>query len=379
MMPFGAFRARRPSCPTRWPGASRCGAPDRAQRAAGDPGGAGAPAAGAGRQALFPRRRRSRHAVPPRSAVPARTHTSRWRSMDATPPSSCESPYLDDTIEADGGQNELRTGPSRGGTSRPPPAGASIPAIHFRGNPSAALIGSSASGAKIQAEAARPARARMATGLGVRRPPGPDTARRAGQCRRRGGPRGSGGAPRSRAPRRDEVGPTMRRAPDRGRLPIAGLRSRQPLHAVAVQSWPVARYRELIVRASPGPGRADRGGARRAGGEEAGLEDFAPRPGPLPGSPSSADCPSTSRSRCSVKPASERQATRAPCTAPPPSGSPSFALFGPTWPERTGPWARDIASSNPCALRLTTRSVYSEARHIRAIDVPTVHRAVRTR
>jgi ADP-heptose:LPS heptosyltransferase len=58
-------------------------------------------------------------------------------------------------------------------------------------------------------------------------------------------------------------------------------------------------------------------------------------------------------------------------------GVPVIALFGPTWPERTGPWGpghRIIQRSRPPTHHAFRTDL--EGRHIRAIDVATVHRAV---
>jgi ADP-heptose:LPS heptosyltransferase len=58
-------------------------------------------------------------------------------------------------------------------------------------------------------------------------------------------------------------------------------------------------------------------------------------------------------------------------------GIPVVALFGPTWPEHSGPWGkghRVIQASRP-----STPQAYrtdADHRHIRAIEVASVHRAV---
>jgi ADP-heptose:LPS heptosyltransferase len=58
-------------------------------------------------------------------------------------------------------------------------------------------------------------------------------------------------------------------------------------------------------------------------------------------------------------------------------GTPVVALFGPTWPECTGPWGgghRIIQASRPA----TPDAYRADAArtHIRAIAVPTVHRQI---
>jgi ADP-heptose:LPS heptosyltransferase len=58
-------------------------------------------------------------------------------------------------------------------------------------------------------------------------------------------------------------------------------------------------------------------------------------------------------------------------------GTPVVALFGPTWPECTGPWGsghRVIQSSRP-ATSETYRTDDAHV-HIRAIDVTTVYQQV---
>ena len=58
-------------------------------------------------------------------------------------------------------------------------------------------------------------------------------------------------------------------------------------------------------------------------------------------------------------------------------GVPVVALFGPTWPEHTGPWGpghRVVQASRPPTHHAFRTDV--EGRYIRAIDVTLVHRAV---
>ena len=287
-----------------------------------------------------------------------------------------ESPYLDDTIEADGGQGRIAgwLEPWRhlAGRRRP---GFDL-AIDFQGT-RRSVYWVNASGAKIQAgvcpgphgRAWRPGWASV-----VR----PDPTRH---------------AVRVNADVAEALGVAVERLDpelhvsdesDRrcaARLIAAGCPSRgyvlvNPFTRWPSKSWPVARYRELIDGLARD--RDVRIVVHAGPGEEAGLEAFRPPAGTssriavIGGLPLDESLALFRRARLLVT------GDTGPMHCAAALGVPVVALFGPTWPERTGPWGaghRIIQSLRPPAHD-TFRSD-PEARHIRAIDVPTVHRAVR--
>ena len=140
------------------------------------------------------------------------------------------------------------------------------------------------------------------------------------------------------------------------------------------KSWPVDRYRELVLRLV-----ADQGApvlVHAGPGEEPGLEPFrslAPRPRIVAagGQPLEEALALFARAGLMVT------GDTGPMHCAAALGVPVVALFGPTWPERTGPWGpghRVLQGSRPpthCTFRTDTEGTY-----IRGIDVARVHRAV---
>jgi heptosyltransferase I len=141
------------------------------------------------------------------------------------------------------------------------------------------------------------------------------------------------------------------------------------------KSWPVERYRELVdrlVRDQDPPVVVHAGP-----GEDAGLEPFratGERPsriGVVSGLPLEESLALFRRARLMVT------GDTGPMHCAAALGVPVVALFGPTWPERTGPWGtghRVIQRSRPPTHHAFRTD--PEGRYIRTIDVPTVHRAV---
>jgi ADP-heptose:LPS heptosyltransferase len=134
------------------------------------------------------------------------------------------------------------------------------------------------------------------------------------------------------------------------------------------KNWPVERYRELVSRLA-----RERAGpivVHAGPGEENGLGAFGGA-AILAGLPLEESLALFRRARLMVT------GDTGPMHCAAALGTPVVALFGPTWPERTGPWGpqhRVIQRSRPeshSAFRTDT-----EGRHMRAIDVATVHRAV---
>jgi len=140
------------------------------------------------------------------------------------------------------------------------------------------------------------------------------------------------------------------------------------------KSWPVDRYRALIdglVRDQVGPIVVHAGP-----GEELGLEPFRHRAAGsdvsvVGGLPLEESLALFARARLMVT------GDTGPMHCAAALGVPVVALFGPTWPERTGPWGaghRIVQRSRPASHYAYRTDAACE--HIRGIDVPTVHRAV---
>jgi lipopolysaccharide heptosyltransferase I len=159
-------------------------------------------------------------------------------------------------------------------------------------------------------------------------------------------------------------------------LPPSGFVLVNPFTRWPSKTWPIDRYRELLA-----------GLARRvhwpivihAGpGEEPGLQGLA-------GVADSGGCLATTMRGLPLEEALAlfRRARlmvsgdTGPMHCAAALGTPVVALFGPTWPECTGPWGvghRIIQCSRPPSPH--TFRTHDAGRHIRAIDVPTVLRQV---
>ena len=135
------------------------------------------------------------------------------------------------------------------------------------------------------------------------------------------------------------------------------------------------RYRDLVDRLARDQ---DAPVVVHAGpGEEAGLETFRapgearPRVGVVGGLPLEEALALFRRARLMVT------GDTGPMHCAAALGVPVVALFGPTWPEHSGPWGpghRVVQRSRPPTHHAFRTD--SEGRHIRAIDVATVHRTV---
>lgn len=160
-----------------------------------------------------------------------------------------------------------------------------------------------------------------------------------------------------------------------GRLPAAAFVLVNPFTSWPSKSWPVERYEELVRRLA-----RDRNVpivVHAGPGEEAGLARFAAIDGVrsgvavVGGLPLEESLALFRRARLMVT------GDTGPMHCAAALGVPIVALFGPTWPERTGPWGarhRVIQRSRPSTHHAFRTDV--EGRHIRAIDVDTVHGAV---
>jgi ADP-heptose:LPS heptosyltransferase len=140
------------------------------------------------------------------------------------------------------------------------------------------------------------------------------------------------------------------------------------------KNWPLDRYHALVRSLVRDQGRPI---VVHAGpGEELGLEPFrdgAAGPGVsvIGGLPLEESLALFARARLMVT------GDTGPMHCAAALGVPVVALFGPTWPERTGPWGADhriVQRSRPASHYAYRTDAAGE--HIRTIDVPTVHRAV---
>jgi lipopolysaccharide heptosyltransferase I len=140
------------------------------------------------------------------------------------------------------------------------------------------------------------------------------------------------------------------------------------------KNWPPERYRELVERLAASQSAPIL--VHAAPGEEAGLEAVRPKaPGSrvavVDGLPLEEALALFGRARLMVT------GDTGPMHCAAALGVPVVALFGPTWPERTGPWGaghRIVQGARPPAPHAFRTDV--EGRYIRAIDVTTAHRAV---
>ena len=159
-------------------------------------------------------------------------------------------------------------------------------------------------------------------------------------------------------------------------VPPSGFVLVNPFTRWPSKSWPIDRYRALLTTLS--------GDVRvpivvHAGpGEESGLEALADIAAPrgraatiISALPLDEALALFRRARLMVT------GDTGPMHCAAALGTPVVALFGPTWPECTGPWGaghRVIQSSRPPTP--DTYRTDDRGLHIRAIDVPTVHRAI---
>lgn len=158
-------------------------------------------------------------------------------------------------------------------------------------------------------------------------------------------------------------------------LPARGFILVNPFTRWTSKNWPVERYRELVDRLARDQ---DAPVVVHAGpGEEAGLETFRapgearPRVGVVGGLPLEEALALFRRARLMVT------GDTGPMHCAAALGVPVVALFGPTWPEHSGPWGPGhcvVQRSRPPTHHAFRTD--SEGRHIRAIDVATVHRTV---
>jgi lipopolysaccharide heptosyltransferase I len=159
-------------------------------------------------------------------------------------------------------------------------------------------------------------------------------------------------------------------------LPASGFVLVNPFTRWASKSWPVDLYRALLARLT-GVVRAPI--VLHAGpGEELGLQALADVVAPrgraaaiIPAPPLDEALALFRRARLMVT------GDTGPMHCAAALGTPVVALFGPTWPECTGPWGvghRVIQSSRPATP--DTYRTDDTRLHIRAIDVPTVYREV---
>jgi ADP-heptose:LPS heptosyltransferase len=162
------------------------------------------------------------------------------------------------------------------------------------------------------------------------------------------------------------------------RLAAAGLPERgfiliNPLTRWPSKTWPLERYRELVSRLArdrvapvvvhAGPGEEHQVAAFRAPGSGAGV---------VSGLPLEEALALFKRARLLVT------GDTGPMHCGAAVGTPVVALFGPTWPERTGPWGpghRVVQRSR--AARPDAFRTAAGPRHIDAIEVADVHREVR--
>jgi ADP-heptose:LPS heptosyltransferase len=160
-------------------------------------------------------------------------------------------------------------------------------------------------------------------------------------------------------------------------LPPSGYVLINPFTRWPSKTWPIDRYRELLVELAPmGPWPI----VVHAGpGEEQGLQSLADVAGAggrpattMPGLPLEEALALFRRARLMVS------GDTGPMHCAAALGTPVVALFGPTWPECTGPWGvghRIIQRSRPPSPHAFRSD--AAGRHIRAIDVPTVLRQIR--
>jgi ADP-heptose:LPS heptosyltransferase len=159
-------------------------------------------------------------------------------------------------------------------------------------------------------------------------------------------------------------------------LPASGFVLVNPFTRWPSKSWPIDRYRALLIRLAAvvrtpivlhaGPG------------EEPGLQALAgivaPRGRPaaiIPAPHLDEALALFRRARLMVT------GDTGPMHCAAALGTPVVALFGPTWPECTGPWGvghRVIQSSRPATP--DTYRTDDAGIHMRAIDVPTVYRQI---
>ena len=165
------------------------------------------------------------------------------------------------------------------------------------------------------------------------------------------------------ADRRCAVRLAVQGIPDRGFIIV------NPFTRWPSKNWPVERYRELVTwlvreRAMPvvvhaGPGEAEVFGASPDGAAF------------LAGLPLEESLALFRRARLMVT------GDTGPMHCAAALGTPVVALFGPTWPERSGPWGpghRVVQRSRPEAHHAYRAD--ADRRHIRAIDVATACQAV---
>jgi ADP-heptose:LPS heptosyltransferase len=284
------------------------------------------------------------------------------------------SPYVDEVIEGDAREGRL------GAWLEPwrQLAGRRRPrfdlAIDFQGTRrSAAWV--YASGARVRAGRAGGVGGRPGRRPGWQRVVRPDLARHAVQV--------CADIARALGVRVADLDPELVVSPEADRrcgtrLAAAGLPERHfvlvnPLTRWPAKTWPLERYRELVSRlvrdrvapivVHAAPGEEDAVEAFRAAGIGVGVAT---------GLPLDEALALFRRARLLVT------GDTGPMHCAAALGTPVVALFGPTWPERTGPWGpghRVVQRSRPA----TPDAFRTEAgrRHIEAIDVAAVHREVR--
>jgi ADP-heptose:LPS heptosyltransferase len=159
-------------------------------------------------------------------------------------------------------------------------------------------------------------------------------------------------------------------------VPPSGFVLVNPFTRWPSKSWPIDRYRALLTglpKDIPAPIVVHAGP-----GEESGLEPLADIAAPrgraaaiISALPLDEALALFRRARLMVT------GDTGPMHCAAALGTPVVALFGPTWPECTGPWGaghRVIQSSRPPTP--DTYRTDDRGLHIRAIDVPTVRRAI---
>ena len=148
-----------------------------------------------------------------------------------------------------------------------------------------------------------------------------------------------------------------------------------PFTRWASKTWPLDRYRALVDRLAAE--RATPIVVHAGPGEEAGLAAFRP-PAPDPGLAVVGGLPLEEALALFARARLMVTGDTGPMHCAAALGVPVVALFGPTWPERTGPWGtghRIVQAERPPTHHAFRTDV--AGRYIRAIDVEAVFRAVR--
>jgi ADP-heptose:LPS heptosyltransferase len=284
-----------------------------------------------------------------------------------------DSPYVDEVIESDPGQGRLAAwlDPWRRLAGRRRPR--FDLAVDFQGTRrSASWV--YASGARVRAGRAGSG-ARRAPRLGWQRVVRPDVGRHAIQV--------CADVAEALGMRVEDLDPELVVSPQAdqrcaARLAAGGLPERgfilvNPLTRWPSKTWPLERYRELVSRLARD--RVAPVVVHAAAWEEHAVAAFrAPDSGAgvASGLPLEEALALFKRARLLVT------GDTGPMHCAAAVGTPVVALFGPTWPERTGPWGpghRVVQRSR--AARPDAFRTAAGRRHIEAIDVADVHREVR--